>query len=85
MLFELEPSQEVTGGAWYTNDREFDTVFIDLLMEQCYKLIRSKVTTPKMPMSHQLRDMLPWSKSANSSKPVESLRWNLVEKISRPS
>lgn len=42
MLFELEPSQEVTGGAWYTNDREFDTVFIDLLMEQCYKLIRSK-------------------------------------------
>ncbi|CAI5526877.1 unnamed protein product, partial [Closterium sp. Naga37s-1] len=34
MLYELEPSREVTGGAWYT-DAEFDAEFISALRQLC--------------------------------------------------
>ncbi|KAF6256768.1 RNA polymerase Rpc34 subunit-domain-containing protein [Scenedesmus sp. NREL 46B-D3] len=38
MLFELEPSREITGGAWYT-DRQLDREFIEVLRETCFKLV----------------------------------------------
>eukprot|EP00873_Tetraselmis_striata_P028789 jgi/Tetstr1/449053/TSEL_036268.t1 len=38
MLFELEPSREVTGGAWYT-EQEFDSEFIEALREACFRYI----------------------------------------------
>uniref|UniRef100_A0A7S0UN05 DNA-directed RNA polymerase III subunit RPC6 n=1 Tax=Polytomella parva TaxID=51329 RepID=A0A7S0UN05_9CHLO len=38
MLYELEPSNEVTGGAWYT-ENQFDAEFIDVLREACYRYI----------------------------------------------
>jgi DNA-directed RNA polymerase III subunit RPC6 len=41
MLTELEPSIELTGGAWYT-DQELDVEFIDQLSNQLYKFIASK-------------------------------------------
>lgn len=41
MLFELEPSREITGGAWYT-EHEYDSEFIDVLRQQCLKFILSK-------------------------------------------
>ena len=41
MLFELEPSREITGGAWYT-EHEYDSEFINVLREQCVKFIYSK-------------------------------------------
>ncbi|CAO3687147.1 unnamed protein product [Umbelopsis ramanniana] len=41
MLYELTPSSEVTGGAWYT-DQELDTDFIDTLASACYKYIYSR-------------------------------------------
>ncbi|CAO3680864.1 unnamed protein product [Umbelopsis vinacea] len=41
MLYELTPSSEVTGGAWYT-DQELDTDFIDTLATACYKYIYSR-------------------------------------------
>ena len=45
MLYELEPSREITGGAWYT-EHEYDAEFIHVLREQCVKFIlaRGKVT-----------------------------------------
>lgn len=45
MLFELEPSREITGGAWYT-EHEYDAEFINVLREQCEKFIvaQGKVT-----------------------------------------
>ena len=45
MLYELEPSREITGGAWYT-EHEYDAEFINVLREQCVKFIlaRGKVT-----------------------------------------
>lgn len=44
MLYEVTPSSEVTGGAWYT-DQELDTDFIDTLASACYKYIYSRVCT----------------------------------------
>ncbi|MEW5309845.1 MAG: hypothetical protein WDW38_001696 [Sanguina aurantia] len=38
MLYELEPSRELTGGAWYT-ENQFDAEFIGVLQEACYKFI----------------------------------------------
>lgn len=43
MLFNLSPSSEVTGGAWYT-DQELDTDFIDSLKAACLKYIMSRVS-----------------------------------------
>ena len=48
MLFELEPSREITGGAWYTG-HEYDCEFIDVLRQQCHKYIeRSRSATVDM-------------------------------------
>mmetsp|Transcript_7062 Transcript_7062/g.23398 ORF Transcript_7062/g.23398 Transcript_7062/m.23398 type:complete len:287 (+) Transcript_7062:1175-2035(+) len=38
MLFDVEPSREVTGGAWYT-EHEFDSEFIDGLRQACLQYI----------------------------------------------
>ena len=42
MLYDIEPSVELTGGAWYT-DQEMDTDFIDQLSEQVHKFIMKHV------------------------------------------
>ncbi|EJF61847.1 hypothetical protein DICSQDRAFT_105558 [Dichomitus squalens LYAD-421 SS1] len=45
MLYHLEPSVEMTGGPWYT-DNELDTEFIKLLCSACLRFIRDR-STPK--------------------------------------
>lgn len=42
MVFDVEPSQELTGGAWYTDDT-LDVEFIDQLSAQLLKFVASKV------------------------------------------
>lgn len=47
MLYELEPSRELTGGAWYT-ENQFDSEFIEVLREACYQyIVRQGDTTLK--------------------------------------
>eukprot|EP00741_Cyanophora_paradoxa_P012153 tig00020603_g11741.t1 len=41
MLFGLEPSRELTGGAFYT-EAEFDAAFTAVLNEQVFQFVRSK-------------------------------------------
>ncbi|KZT01349.1 uncharacterized protein LAESUDRAFT_815967 [Laetiporus sulphureus 93-53] len=41
MLFHLDPSVEMTGGPWYT-DNELDTEFIKLLCSACLRFIRDR-------------------------------------------
>ena len=41
MLFELEPSKEITGGAWYT-DQEFDGELIAKLQAECFKFVQEE-------------------------------------------
>ncbi|ORY94168.1 RNA polymerase Rpc34 [Syncephalastrum racemosum] len=51
MLFNLQPSSEVTGGAWYT-DQELDTEFIDSLKTACLKYISAR----SFPRNEDVRD-----------------------------
>ena len=41
MLFELEPDRSITGGAWYSG-KEFESEFVEILNEQCYRYLLSK-------------------------------------------
>jgi len=41
MLYELEPSRELTGGAWYT-EQKFDSEFIEALREACSQFIHKQ-------------------------------------------
>lgn len=41
MCYEIEPSTEITGGAWYT-EQELDSEFIGVLQEACFKLVANK-------------------------------------------
>ena len=43
MLFNLEPSHEVTGGPWYT-DQEFDSAFYQAVRRVCIQCVESKGT-----------------------------------------
>lgn len=41
MSYDIEPSTEITGGAWYT-EQELDSEFIGVLQEACFKFIANK-------------------------------------------
>ncbi|KAF5275415.1 hypothetical protein FQA39_LY06872 [Lamprigera yunnana] len=41
MLYNLEPDNSVTGGAWY-QDQDFESEFVDVLNQQCYRFLESK-------------------------------------------
>ena len=38
MLFNLEPDQSVTGGAWYS-ENDFEAEFVEVLNQQCYRFL----------------------------------------------
>ena len=42
MLYNLDPDSTVTGGAWYS-DQDFESEFVDILNQQCYKFLLQKV------------------------------------------
>ena len=42
MLFNLEPDISVTGGAWYS-DQDFESEFVEVLNQQCYKYLEQRV------------------------------------------
>ncbi|KAJ7396605.1 DNA-directed RNA polymerase III subunit RPC6 [Pitangus sulphuratus] len=41
MLYNLQPDRSVTGGAWY-NDQDFESEFVEVLNQQCFKFLQSK-------------------------------------------
>ncbi|XP_063426527.1 DNA-directed RNA polymerase III subunit RPC6-like [Mytilus trossulus] len=41
MLYDLEPAQSVTGGAWYS-DQDFESEFVEVLNQQCFKFLEQK-------------------------------------------
>ncbi|XP_046849049.1 DNA-directed RNA polymerase III subunit RPC6-like isoform X2 [Xenia sp. Carnegie-2017] len=46
MLFNLEPDQSITGGSWYSN-QEFESEFVDVLNQQCFKFLQQKAAEQK--------------------------------------
>ncbi|XP_054707430.1 DNA-directed RNA polymerase III subunit RPC6-like [Uloborus diversus] len=48
MLFDLEPSHSITGGTFYSG-QEFESEFVDVLSEQCYRyLLQNKTVAEKL-------------------------------------
>lgn len=43
MLYNLQPDRSVTGGAWYS-DQDFESEFVEVLNQQCFKFLQTKVT-----------------------------------------
>ncbi|CAH0383411.1 unnamed protein product [Bemisia tabaci] len=41
MVYDLEPDGSITGGAWYC-DQDFESEFVDVLNQQCYRYLRMK-------------------------------------------
>lgn len=41
MLYNLKPDESITGGAWY-QDQDFETEFVDILNQQCYRFLEQK-------------------------------------------
>ena len=81
MLAELEPSEELTGGSWYT-DQELDVEFIDQLAGQIEKYIYSKTFHPSSqalyvnssyPTLSQIHNRLNSSKIANMTLPLKDI------------
>eukprot|EP00743_Colponemidia_sp_Colp-15_P002428 GILK01002632.1.p1 GENE.GILK01002632.1~~GILK01002632.1.p1 ORF type:complete len:289 (-),score=49.54 GILK01002632.1:117-956(-) len=54
MLYELEPSREVTGGAWYS-EQEFDQQFISVLSENCLTYIQKKKAPTLQDIANAMR------------------------------
>lgn len=44
LLADIDPSEDLTGGAWYT-DNEFDINFIEQLSIQMFRYIAHKVSS----------------------------------------
>lgn len=43
MLFNLQPDQSVTGGAWYGPDNNFESEFVEVMNQQCYRMLYQKL------------------------------------------
>ena len=54
MLYDIEPDQSVTGGAWYS-DQDFESEFVEVLNQQCYKFLQQRAqqaaASPDGPMA----------------------------------
>lgn len=47
MLYNVQPDRSVTGGAWYS-DQDFESEFVEVLNQQCFKFLQSKVWRTQM-------------------------------------
>lgn len=45
MLYEIEPSAELSGGPWYTATGDFNTELIDNLKEKAFEFVLEKQTS----------------------------------------
>lgn len=43
MLYDTVPDESLTGGAWYSNEQEFETEFVEILNMKCYQYLQQKV------------------------------------------
>jgi len=57
MLYNTEPSADLTGGPWYTDDKELDVAFVSDLLEVAYRFVDKKSFPPpaKVPSGDSIR------------------------------
>ena len=41
MLYHLDPDRSVTGGAWYSDGKDFEAEFVEILNQQCHRYYMS--------------------------------------------
>lgn len=61
MLYNLQPDRSVTGGAWYS-DQDFESEFVEVLNQQCFKFLQSKV---RGPLNGSGTNVLQWTNHRN--------------------
>lgn len=76
-LYNLEPDRTVTGGAWYS-DQDFESEFVEILNQQCYRFLQEKQEESRKSMAGPLaaRNM-----SLVTSLEVHKFISELVKKI----
>lgn len=47
MLYDLEPDRSITGGAWYSQEQEYDSEFVDMLNQECHRQLKIKAECAK--------------------------------------
>ena len=53
MLFNLQPDQRISGGAWYSDD-SFDSEFVEVLNQQCYRMLHQRLESAEAKHSSPL-------------------------------
>ncbi|XP_064485508.1 DNA-directed RNA polymerase III subunit RPC6-like [Ornithodoros turicata] len=73
MLYNLEPDRSITGGAWYS-DQDFESEFVQVLNQQCYRFLQKKLTIAR---ENSTDPLLQKNSSFSSSKEV----WNFINEL----
>ena len=47
MMYDLQPDRSITGGSWYS-DNEFESEFVEVLNQQCYRILAQKAEAAKL-------------------------------------
>lgn len=47
MLYDLQPDKSLTGGAWYSNEQDFEEEFVKILSQQCHRFLLERMRTAK--------------------------------------
>jgi predicted transcriptional regulator len=55
ILYDVSPDEAVTGGAWYS-DQEFESEFVEVLNQHCFRFLQQKVRSPVGPSGLKGRD-----------------------------
>ena len=46
MLYHLDPDRSVTGGAWYSDGKDFEAEFVEILNQQCHRYVLHVIRGP---------------------------------------
>ena len=80
ILFNLEPDQSVSGGPWFT-DQDFESEFVEVLSQQCFKFLQHKVTTTQSSAGGlQLTDVDPILKRSAAFSSSQDV-WEFISKL----
>lgn len=71
--YEIEPSQEITGGIWCSN-QEFDNNLVSVFSDKCYERIASQSTTSR-------RELLLYARTTNLTKNNLDIKEDDIQKI----
>lgn len=75
MLYNIDPHRSLTGGAWYS-DQDFESEFVAVLNQQCYKYLSDKRSRAKNNSDH----LGPKAKMAIALSTLDEL-WKYICKL----